>query len=350
MGVTSATAGNIVAQLTEAGSSEIWVTDGSPADPSWEHSLDQAARLARVEGVDTAVPVRSFTNVSNAVTRLRGVGQAYSGKYLVTDERYLDLLGLTAASASIELLSISWQAPLVVMGSAAAEALGVSQVGPGVQIWVNGRSVDVAAVLEPDGDSLIDGGLYFSAPTMSYFSDQLDNYILVHCEPGYAEPLAKAIPSVLSPANPGQITVTVVAQLAGLQQGINSDLARLLSIIGGVILALSALTAGTTMFLSVQHRGPEIALRRAMGTSRGAIWRRYTYEGVAIGCSGGILGTAVGLGVTAIITRLHGWPLSIGVGIPLLGLAVGFCAGAVASIIPAVAAARQDPAGILRFV
>ncbi len=124
----------------------------------------------------------------------------------------------------------------------------------------------------------------------------------------------------------------------------------MLTIIGWVILALSALTAGTTMFLSVQHRGPEIALRRAMGASRGSVWRMFTYEGIAIGLVGGILGAAAGIGLTAVVTHLNGWPLCLGLRVPLLGLAVGFCAGAVASVIPALAAARQDPAVILRTV
>ena len=65
----------------------------------------------------------------------------------------------------------------------------------------------------------------------------------------------------MSADNPGRISVSAVAALRSLQEGINTDLGSLLLVIGGVILVLSALTAGATMFLSVQHRQAEIALR-----------------------------------------------------------------------------------------
>jgi len=210
--------------------------------------------------------------------------------------------------------------------------------------------VDVAAILAPTGDSILDSTLFFSPATMTYLSDVIDNYTLVRFQPGYAEPLASAVPVAVSPVNPGQIRVSTVAQLAQLQQGINSDMGQQLTIIGSIILALSALTASTTMFLSVQHRSAEIALRRAMGASQGSIWRMFTYEGIVTGIIGGGLGTALGVAMTMVVAHVNNWPLCLGVEVPLIGLGTGLVAGAVASVVPAIRAAIQDPAGILRTV
>jgi macrolide transport system ATP-binding/permease protein len=113
---------------------------------------------------------------------------------------------------------------------------------------------------------------------------------------------------------------------------------------------LSTLAAGTTMYLSVQQRAPEIALRRAMGADRASIFRLFTYEGVAIGVTGGIVGQIIGIIIAVVVANANNWPLSLGLGAGLLGLAVGFIAAAVASMLPAGIAAAQDPALILRTI
>lgn len=104
------------------------------------------------------------------------------------------------------------------------------------------------------------------------------------------------------------------------------------------------------MFLSVQHRSAEIALRRAMGASRGSVFRLFAVEGIAIGIAGGILGTALGIGLTMSITYLNHWPLALGLDIVAQGVLVGLLAGTIASIVPATYASRRDPAQILRAV
>ena len=350
MGVMSGTTGQIVHRLTEAGSNQIRVTDTSPVDNSWSFLDGQARTLERLEGVHDAVPMKTFTVVSNIITRLRGLGDKFSGRITMTDERFMAAYQMTAVSGRIDLLSNSWGGAVVVLGSTAAATLGVPDAEPGVSLWVNDYPVDVAAVLAPTDDVLLDNALYFSPGVAVILTDQLDSLVEVHTAPGYAEPLAKAIPTALSPTNPGQIQTSTVAQLAQLQQGINTDLGTLLSVIGWVILVLSALTAGTTMFLAVQHRSAEIALRRAMGASRMSVFRLFALEGVGIGLAGGILGTALGIGLTAIVDRLNHWPLALGLHVVGLGLLVGLIAGAVASIVPAVYAARRDPAQILRTV
>ena len=350
VGVMSGTTGQIVRRLTDAGSNQIRVVDSSPADDSWALLDTQARALERVEGVHDSIPLRTFTVVSNTITRVRGLGDKFTGRITMTDERFMAAYQMSVQTGAVDLLSNPWNGAVVVLGSGAAQTLWVADAEPGVSLWVNDRPVDVAAVLAPTGDTLLDNALYFSPGAIAVLLDPLDRIVEVHTLPGYAEPLAKAIPVALSPANPGQIQTSTVAQLAQLQQGINTDLSSLLTVIGWVVLVLSALTAGTTMFLSVQHRAAEIALRRAMGASRGAIFQLFTIEGIAIGVTGGILGTGLGIGLTILITHLNQWPLALGLGVVAQGLGVGFIAGAVASIIPAIYASRRDPAQILRTV
>ncbi|MDR0837311.1 MAG: ATP-binding cassette domain-containing protein [Propionibacteriaceae bacterium] len=357
VGLTQSTTAQIVYRLTEAGSNEIRVTTPSTAD--WGYSLDfanidaEVATISALEGVDTAVAVRTFAPQSNLISRVRVSAleaTGFSGRIFVTDASYLRAYGLRAVSGNVVNLTNDWNGPVVAVGSRAAEKLGVTSVVPGVSIWVNGISVDVIAVLAPTGDVLADDAVYFSRACLPMLPGPVDSYLLVLTGKGYAEPLARALPLALSPENPGSIHTSTVAQLANLQQGINSDLTSLLGVIGWVILALSTLAAGTTMYLSVQQRAPEIALRRAMGADRASIFRLFTYEGVAVGVTGGIVGQIIGIAIAWIVANANSWPLSLGLGTGLLGLAVGFVAGAVASMLPAGIAARQDPALILRTI
>jgi len=349
MGVMNSTTGQIVARLTQAGSTELRVTATTARDQLWSDSLTQAHAIAGVQGVTLAAPVREYAVPSNTITRVEPGGN-YRGHILVTSHAYLQAYGLQTATGQPDLLDNPWSGPVVVAGSAAADALGLVQASPGISILVNGRPVDLIAIMAETHDPILDDTLYFSAAAMTYLSDQIDNYTLVHFQPGYAEPLAQAIPLVLAAASPGQIKVSTIAELSHLQQGINSDMSTQLTIIGWVILALSTLTASTTMFLSIQHRRAEIALRRAMGASRRSIWRLFTYEGIMIGCVGGGFGIGLGVALTTIVAHVNNWPLCVGVETPLVGLLTGVVAGAVASVIPAISAATQDSAGILRTV
>jgi macrolide transport system ATP-binding/permease protein len=308
-----------------------------------------------LEGVSTVVPVRTFGPQSNGITRAlpashNSAPTILPGRIFVTETSYLVSYGFTAASGRIELLSNTWGGMSVVLGAAAAENLNVPNAGADINIWVNGRLVNVAAVLAPTGDQLTDMAVFFSRAVTPYLHGIVDSYLLVRTNSGWAEPLAKAIPLVLRPTNAGAIQVSTVSQLANLQAGIRSDLVGFLSIIAWVILVLSGLSAGTAMLLSVQHRAPEIALRRAFGASRSAIWRLFMYEGMALGVAGGVIGTALGTAFAAVVCALNAWPLSLGVTIPLAGAAVGLVVGALASALPALAAAKQQPAAILRGV
>jgi macrolide transport system ATP-binding/permease protein len=291
------------------------------------------------------VPVQRYN--PNVISRL-GDDPMTGQRLVVTDERFFQANGMSAASGRVELLSNPELGSLAVLGSVVAKDLNVPQAGSDISINVNGRFVPVVGVLNPSGDPLLDGQVYFNAGAAPLLTRDSDASLIVLTGPGYGEPLGSAIPELLSPGSPSAIQVSTIAQLASLQQGIASDLSGLLSVIGLVILVLSALSAATVMFLSVQHRSAEIALRRAMGATRASIWRLFTYEGILISAAGAILGTAVGILIAFLTARANGWPLSIGLEAVLAGLGVGLLAGMVASAFPALYAARREPATILR--
>ncbi|MGE5584809.1 MAG: ABC transporter permease [Bacillota bacterium] len=137
-----------------------------------------------------------------------------------------------------------------------------------------------------------------------------------------------------------------------------SDLTLLLG--GAVFIALvvSAIGILSIMMVGVVERSREVGLRRALGASRGSIVLQFTFDSVVLSLAGGILGVLISLWLypfldTTVFTRMSlftdarvGGGLSPAAVLAGLGLAAVF--GAVFGFVPALQAARVEPAEILR--
>ena len=354
LGLTNSARGTVVARLTAAGSEMVRVfppgdEDSSSYDPAAPQSSLQ--KLRELRGVAQVAPVRSYPGATNAVSRLAGgKSSRFDGRIHVTTAIYLDMHGMHAISGDPWLLDNPWDGPVAVLGSSAAEALSVAGAEPGVVVHVNSHPVAVAAVLAAVDDSVLDDTIYLSAGAVSFLGASSEQMFEIRTEAGYAEPVAAAVPALLAPASPGRYTVASVAQLRSLQSAISSDLTRLLQVLGVVIVLLSTTTAAISLLLSIRARAPQIALRRTVGASRAAIWLQFTLEGVLVGLLGGAFGTAAGVALAVSVAAANGEEASLGLSVVILGVGVSLLGGIVSSSYPALQAARQDPAAILRQV
>ena len=103
------------------------------------------------------------------------------------------------------------------------------------------------------------------------------------------------------------------------------------------------------MLVSVRERTREIGIRKAVGARGRDILAQFLVEALTLSLLGGLIGIAVGLGVSALIGRLAGWgftfsPATVAVAV-LFSLAVGVVFG----VWPARQAARLDPISALRY-
>lgn len=109
--------------------------------------------------------------------------------------------------------------------------------------------------------------------------------LVVRTEPGFPAVVADAAPVALNPSSPWEFRVETTADLRTLCFGVANDLGTFVGILSIILLALATISASTTMYLSVQSRAQEIALRRAIGSSRSAIARLFVAEGLLIGAT-----------------------------------------------------------------
>lgn len=184
---------------------------------------------------------------------------------------------------------------------------GLPQVAPGVSIWVDGQLMPVVGLFDPGNSGYEFRNTVIVSPGTLQRTGRGQVTYIAETERGYGKAVAKAIPLTLKPAEPSQINVETPSDLQSLRASIASDLGLYVGVLSGILLVLASLSAATAMYLSVQSRTAEIALRRAIGSSKWLIARIFLMEGVMLGVLGGSIGACSGMIATIILSLVQGW-------------------------------------------
>ena len=225
---------------------------------------------------------------------------------------------------------------------------GLPQVAPGVSIWVDGQLMPVVGLFDPGNSGYEFRNTVIVSPGTLQRTGRGQVTYIAETERGYGKAVAKAIPLTLKPAEPSQINVETPSDLQSLRASIASDLGLYVGVLSGILLVLASLSAATAMYLSVQSRTAEIALRRAIGSSKWLIARIFLMEGVMLGVLGGSIGACSGMIATIILSLVQGWQAVLSPGFVVLGVGVGALTGLVSSAYPAWVASRKSPADAMR--
>ena len=225
---------------------------------------------------------------------------------------------------------------------------GLPQVAPGVSIWVDGQLMPVVGLFDPGNSGYEFRNTVIVSPGTLQRTGRGQVTYIAETERGYGKAVAKAIPLTLKPAEPSQINVETPSDLQSLRASIASDLGLYVGVLSGILLVLASLSAATAMYLSVQSRTAEIALRRAIGSSKWLIARIFLMEGVMLGVLGGSIGACSGMIATIMLSLVQGWQAILSPGFVVLGVGVGALTGLVSSAYPAWVASRKSPADAMR--
>ncbi len=127
---------------------------------------------------------------------------------------------------------------------------------------------------------------------------------------------------------------------------------RLFTIVLGAIASISLLVGGigimNIMLATVTERTREIGIRRALGAKRRDIMAQFLTETVFLSGIGGLLGVALGVGLSYGVTHFFGFHTIIQPWSPLLAFGVSVGVGLIFGLYPARRAARMDPIEALR--
>ncbi len=171
--------------------------------------------------------------------------------------------------------------------------------------------------------------------------------LLIRTRPGAAGVVARQAPFVLSQNLPDQFLVRLPRGPGPLRDQVIRILTSLFYALGWVSLAIGTLSIASVTWLSVRERSAEFGLRRAVGARRRHILAHVVCESAILGLIGGLAGASLGVAMIILLARARGWvpvvaPLTV-LPAPLAGAAAGMLAG----IIPAMFAARIQPAEAL---
>jgi ABC-type antimicrobial peptide transport system permease subunit len=122
----------------------------------------------------------------------------------------------------------------------------------------------------------------------------------------------------------------------------------LLTIFGGVALALAAIGIYGLMAYSVQQRTQEIGIRMALGADRSTIRKLVVWHGMRLALVGVAVGIAAAFGLTRLIASflfgVKSWDPLVFVTVPI----ILSCVALLAVWLPATRAAKLDPMQALR--
>ena len=240
----------------------------------------------------------------------------------------------------------------VVLGSAAARALGLERTDGDTRVWMGGRWVQVVGVLAPlqlaedlDNQVFVPRGLatelgFDGAPTAVY----------TRVAPDRVEASRDVLAGAIRPGTPQDVGVTRPSDALAAKDATDDSFTGLLVGIGGVALLVGGIGVANTMVITVLERRAEVGVRRALGARRRNIRDQFLVESLLLSFVGGIAGVVIGVGVTVAFALGQGWPVAVPLWAVAGGLGATVVIGGVSGLYPAARAARIPPTSALAAV
>ena len=241
--------------------------------------------------------------------------------------------------------------PAAVVGSVAADRLGIRSLDQPVRLYIGGRWIEVQGVLEPfalaaDLDRAVLIG--DAAAEQVYDVELAPSRIYLRVDQDFIDETRDVLGATVDPENPEEVEISRPSDLLEAQAAAESSFTGLFLGLGAVALLVGGIGIANVMVIGVVERRSEIGLRRAIGATRAHIRRQFLTEALTLALLGGASGVLLGVAVTYGYSIIQGWRVIV----PPAALAGGFGAalviGAVAGLYPAVRAARVSPTEALR--
>ena len=138
-------------------------------------------------------------------------------------------------------------------------------------------------------------------------------------------------------------------EIAASANETTKTLSMLLASIAVVSLVVGGIGIMNIMLVSVTERTREIGIRMAIGAKSRHVLAQFLLEAVTLSVAGGGVGVALGIGVSRLIAKYAGWPVSVDPS--SIAIAFGFSAliGIFFGFYPARKASALDPIEALRY-
>ena len=144
-------------------------------------------------------------------------------------------------------------------------------------------------------------------------------------------------------------TVRNQVELAQAATATSETMTVLLSAIAGVSLVDGGIGIMNIMLVSVTERTREIGIRLAVGAHGRDVLLQFLIEAVILSSLGGIIGIALGVGFSELVSLKTGWPILVSPTSVVVAVAFSAVVGVFFGFYPARKAAQLDPIEALRY-
>lgn len=310
-------------------------------------AVDMVARIGPVTAVS------SLTTVDATVRRTDVVSEGITSGIAVfaADENLLTVLHGTLRDGRF-LDAATSQYPAVVLGTIAAEKLGIVEVSDGLRVYIDGNWFAVIGIIDhvTAAEGLDRAAIIGIEAAETYVVEDsiAPETIFVRTEDGAVDDVRGVLSNTVNPATPEEVEVSRPSDALAAQTAASDAFTALFLGLGAVALLVGGIGIANVMVIAVIERRSEIGLRRALGATRAHIRRQFLTEAVLLAGAGGLVGVMLGAGVTAVYATSQDWKVVI----PPIALVGGIIAavliGGIAGLYPASRAARLAPTEALR--
>ncbi|MFI9580924.1 ABC transporter permease [Streptomyces sp. NPDC052236] len=346
VGISSSSRAELDRTLASLGTNLLTVTPGSTfTGDAAKLPTEAEAMVGRIGPVDSVSAIGRIEGAK--VYRSDKIPKAETGGIAAYAAR-TDLRAAVGAKlrSGTWLNSATGSYPATVLGSAAAEQLGIGRAGPEVRVLIGGEWFTVIGILEPaplapELDTAALTG-WESAETALGF-DGHPTTVYTRSPEAQVEQVLSVLGATANPEAPNEVNVSRPSDALAAKQAAGEAFTGLLLGLGAVALLVGGVGVANTMVISVLERRAEIGLRRSLGATRGQIRTQFLAESLLLSALGGAGGALLGMGVTFGYAIFQGWPPVVPAWAVLGGIAATLGIGALAGLYPAIRASRLSP-------
>ena len=317
-----------------------------------------------VEAIQEAVPGVAFAapRIEVETYKIIAAGAKVEGQVYGVGHRHREVTPFALREGRfIDAADETHHAQVCVIGAAIRRELFGADPALGRDLKINDVWFEVIGVLAPEANAAteVQGVAVASTEREIYLpfttalrkldhdplKSPLNEIVLRLAADAPAGETSAVVSSLLDRLHGGARDFDIVVPEALLQHSKQTQ--QLFNLVMGLIAGISLLVGGigimNIMLASVLEQTREIGVRRAVGARRADIRFQFLVTAFSLALIGGLLGVAIGLGISRGVAAYADWPTVVTTWSIALSLGVSIAVGVASGLYPAVRAARLDP-------